>query len=271
VRGLIDGASYPFRAAALIARTPSLWPYLIVPVLVNVAVGVLIYAGLLAAGFRGIDRLMAGLPPELGVFEPLLQAVLIVVLLLVTGFVFVRFGVILGAPWYDALSARVEQTRTGALPDSGRGGLLGAIQDVFRQVGHESQKLGFVFGLGSLLLLLNLIPAAGTLLSTAGGIVLGATVACLDFLDLPLSRRRLSFGEKLRAVRRGLPASAGFGLVALTLVSVPFVNLISVPICVVAGTLFYVDRVRSRMDERDSPAAQAAAQAATRASRTPTS
>ena len=169
MRGLIAGASYPFRAAALIARTPALWPFLIVPVLVNVAVGVLIYAGLLVAGLRGIDRLMAGLPPELGLFEPLLQAVLIVVLLLVTGFVFVRFGVILGAPWYEALSARVEKERTGALPDTGRGGLLGALGDVIRQVGHEGQKLGFVFGLGSLLLLLSLIPAAGTVLATAGG------------------------------------------------------------------------------------------------------
>jgi len=264
VRGLIAGASYPFRAAALIARTPALWPFLIVPVLVNVAVGVLVYAGLLFAGLRGIDRLMAGLPPELGVVEPLLQAVLIVVLLLVTGFVFVRFGVILGAPWYEALSARVEKERTGALPDTGRGGLLGALRDVFRQVGHEGQKLGFVFGLGSLLLLLSLIPAAGTVLATVGGIALGATVACLDFLDPPLSRRRLSFGEKLRLVGRGLPASAGFGLVALTLVSVPFVNLLSVPVCVVAGTLLYVDRVRARLDARD-------AQAAARASSTPTS
>ena len=63
---------------------------------------------------------------------------------------------------------------------------------------------------------------------------------------------------------RGLPASAGFGLVALTLVSVPFVNLLSVPVCVVAGTLLYVDRVRARLDARD-------AQAAARARRTPTS
>jgi CysZ protein len=266
VRGVIAGAGYPFRAVVLIARTPTLWPYLIVPVLLNIAVGVLIYSGLLIAGLRGIDRLMAGLPAELGLLEPLLQVLLVIALLLSTGFVFVRFGVILGAPWYEALSARVERERTGSQPDTGRGGLLGAVQDVIRQLGHESQKLGFVLGLGLLLLLLNFIPAAGTLLSTAGGFALGATVACLDFLDPPLSRRRLSFGEKLRTVRRALPASAGFGLVALALVSVPFVNLLAVPLCVVAGTLFYVDRVRERLDAR-----VAGGQAATRARSTPTS
>ena len=266
MRDLIVGASYPFRAIGLVARTPSLWPLLIVPVLLNIAVGALLYAGLLAAGLRGIDRLMAGLPPEIGLLEPLLQLLLVVALLLATGFVFVRFGVILGAPWYDALSARVERERTGAQPDTGRGGLLGALQDVIRQLGHESQKLGFVLGLGLLLLVLNVIPAAGTLLSTAGGIALGATVACLDFLDSPLSRQRLPFGDRLRAVRRALPASAGFGLVALALVSVPFVNLLAVPLCVVAGTLFYVDRVRGRLG-----AGTGVAQAATRARSTPTS
>ena len=266
MREVIAGASYPFRAVGLIARTPSLWPFLIVPVLLNIAVGALLYAGLLAAGLRGIDRLMAGLPPELGLLEPLLQVLLVIALLLSTGFVFVRFGVVLGAPWYEALSARVERERSGSQPDTGRGGLLGALQDVVRQLGHESQKLGFVLGLGLLLLLLNLIPVAGTLLSTSGGVVLGATVACLDFLDPPLSRRRLSFGDKLRVVRRALPASAGFGLVALALVSVPFVNLLAVPLCVVAGTLFYVDRIRGRLG-----AGADGAQAAARARSTPTS
>ena len=52
----------------------------------------------------------------------------------------------------------------------------------------------------------------------------------------------------------------------MRLVSVPFVNLLAVPLCIVAGTLFYVDRIRGR------PGAGAAgAQAATRARRTPTS
>jgi CysZ protein len=254
---MIAGASYPFRALRLIAGTPSLWQYVLVPVLVNLLVGALVYAGLLAAGLRLVDQLTAALPPELGFLEALLQIVLVIALLLVTGFVFVRFGVILGAPWYDLLSARVERERTGGSPDTGRGGLLGALQDVLRQIRHETQKLILVLVLGFLLLLLNLIPGVGTLLATAGATALGATIACLDFFDQPLSRRQLGFREKLRVVRRALPASAGFGLVCLALVSVPFVNLLSIPVCVVAGTLFFADRIGD--------------QAATRARRTPTS
>jgi CysZ protein len=173
----------------------------------------------------------------------------------------VRFGVILGAPWYDALSLRVERLRKGEAPPGGEGGLLGALRDVVRQIGNETQKVGFAVGLGLLLLVLSIIPGLGTLLATVGGITLGATIACLDFLDPPLSRRRLGFREKLGVVRRALPGSAGFGLVCLALVSIPFVNLFSIPVCIVAGSLYYVDRIGP----------QGGLQAATRASKTPTS
>ena len=44
-------------------------------------------------------------------------------------------------------------------------------------------------------------------------------------------------------IRRSLPASAGFGLACLGLVSIPFVNLLSIPLCVAAGTLFFCDRI----------------------------
>jgi CysZ protein len=96
--------------------------------------------------------------------------------------------------------------------------------------------------IGAPTLLLNLIPVVGTVLATAGGIALGATISCLDFFDPPLERRRLRFREKLGFIRRGLPATAGFGLVCLGLVSIPFFNLFAVPLCITAGTLFYCDQ-----------------------------
>ena len=68
-------------------------------------------------------------------------------------------------------------------------------------------------------------------------------MACLDFFDAPLERRRLSFGQKVRVVRRTLPASAGFGLVCFALAGIPLLNLLVIPVCVAAGTLFYCDRI----------------------------
>ncbi len=167
-------------------------------------------------------------------------------LLIATGFVLVRFGVVFGSPWYAQLSGELELLRTGQPAPEAGGGLGVALRDLGRALKFELQKLLLILAIGLLLLLLNLIPVVGQLLATAGGVALGATIVCLDFFDYPLERRRLSFREKLGLIRRSLPASAGFGLACLTLVSIPFVNLLSIPVCVAAGTLFFCDRVRNR-------------------------
>lgn len=237
----VAGLAYPFRAFGLLARTPHLWRYVLVPILVNIVVGVTLYAGLLFGGLRAIDGLVGGLPAWAAVLGALLRVLLVVGLLLATGFVLVRFGVVLGAPWYAQLSAQIELQQTGRLPDPGSG-LGAALRDLGRALAFELQKLLLALPIGLGLLLLNLIPAAGTILATVGGIALGATIACLDFLDYPLERRRLSFRAKLGVIRWGLPATAGFGLVCLALVSIPFVNLLAIPLCVAAGTLFFCER-----------------------------
>jgi CysZ protein len=241
---LISGALYPLRALALLARAPRLWRFVLIPILVNAVVGATLYAGLLLAGLRGIDAFVAGLPGWAAVLGALLRVLLIVGLLIVAGFVLVRFGVVLGAPWYARLSAELELLSGGRLLPDKASGLAAAARDLGRAVVYELQKLLLVLAVGALLLLLNLIPAAGPLLAAAGWIALGAMTACLDFFDYPLERRRLSFRAKLGAIRRSLPASAGFGLACLGLVSIPFVNLLSIPLCVAAGTLFFCDWTR---------------------------
>jgi CysZ protein len=242
----VSGALYPLYAAAVLARAPRLWRYVLIPMLVNLLVGVTLYAGLLFAGLRAIDGLVAGLPAWAAALGALLRLLLILGLLIATGFVLVRFGVVLGSPWYTKLSAELELLRGGQpLPEQGAG-LSTALRDLGRALAFELRKLLLVVLIGGLLLLLNLIPLAGQLLATAGWIALGATITCLDFFDYPLERRLLSFRAKLGVIRRSLPASAGFGLVCLALVSIPFVNLLSIPLCVAAGTLFYCDQIVRR-------------------------
>ena len=239
IEAFISGLTYPARALGVLARTPRLWGYILIPMLVNIVVGVTIYVGLLFAGLRAIDSFLVGLPEWAALFGVLLR-----ILLIVTGFVLVRFGVVLGSPWYTQLSAQLELLRTSQPAPEGGTGVGVALRDLGRALIFELQKLLLVLAIALVLLLLNLIPVVGQLLTTAGGIALGATIACLDFFDYPLERRQLSFRTKLGLIRRSLPASAGFGLVCLGLVSIPFVNLLSIPLCVAAGTLFFCDRIR---------------------------
>jgi CysZ protein len=247
IKLFISGLAYPFRALAVLAGRPGLWGYILVPILVNIVVGVTIYAGLLTLGLRAIDSFVAGLEGWAALVSVLLRVLLIVGLLVATGFVLVRVGVVLGAPWYAKLSNQLELLRTGQpLPEDGAG-LNAALRDLGRALAFELKKLLLTLTIGLGLLLLNLIPVAGQVLAIVGWVALGATITCLDFFDYPLERRRLGFRQKLGLIRRTLPASAGFGLACFWLVSIPFVNLLSIPLCVAAGTLFFCDRIGVEM------------------------
>lgn len=264
--GLLAGATYPFRVLAVFKRKPQLLGYVAVPILVNFIVGVALYAGLLIFGWESVegllaslshwlDTLIAKLPAWLGFLEYLvvgfgflLHFLLIAGLLLLIGFVLVQFGVLLGAPWYGQLSEKLEELRTGRLHVVE----VGIVRDIGRALLFELKKLMLVVGVGLLLLLLNLAPGIGTIAATIGGIALAATLVCLDFLDAPLERRRLRFRDKLGLVFRSLPASASFSLVCLGLVSVPLLNLLTIPLCVASGTLFFCDRISPKLPKPPS-------------------
>ncbi len=255
--GLLAGTTYPFRALAVFRRKPYLWRYTIIPILLNFVLGIFLYGGLLFFGWQTIqnltislsnwlDDLIANLPAWLGVLEYtiiglgfLLRLLLAVVLLFLSGFLLTQFGVLLGAPWYGQLSEQLEEICTGQLHSIE----VGIVRDLWRAVLFELKKLVLAAIAGVVLLLLNLVPGIGTIASMIGGLTLTTTIVCLDFLDPPLERRRLRFQEKLAIVFRSLPASASFSLVCLGLISIPFLNLLTIPLCVASGTLFFCDRV----------------------------
>lgn len=176
-------------------------------------------------------------------FGWLLRILLVAGLLLIIGFLLVQFGVILGSPWYGELSQQLELLRNGQLPSEAPMNLRSIFQDLQRAIAFELRKLQILFSFGIPLLLLNFVPGFGSILGSLGGVALGATLVCLDFLDAPLERRRRPFQEKLEIIRGSFPASASFGLVCLGLVSIPLLNLLAIPLCVTAGTLFFCDRI----------------------------
>lgn len=325
--GLVVGATYPLQALVLFWQQPKLRQYVLVPILINVVVGLTVYAGLLSGGLWAIDALFNHLSrwiPDLSRWAPTLPAwfhwpawtvtlpagwhlpqwqwtlpawlhfpagwhlptwqfswpdwlrlptwqfhlpdwvsalpdagaiallwlarsVLVVTLLLVTGFIFLQFGVLLGAPWYGKLSEEIERLRLGSV----RIVDVGLPREIGRSLGYELKKLAITFGIGLPLLLLQLFLGPGTLISTAGGITLAATIVCMDFLDAAVERRRPRFRKKLAILIRSLPASASFALVCLSLVSLPLVNLLAIPLCVAAGTLFACDRILPWLDREE--------------------
>lgn len=261
MKGLLTGATYPLKALNLFLRKPNLRSYFIIPILVNLFVGIVLYLGIGIPAWYGVadlttffsnwlDSLITNLPSFLGflsyfaiVFGWLLYLVLVLGLFFLTGFLLLQFGGILGAPWYGQLSEQVEKLRTGQVEVVE----VGIVRDIGRALLFELKKLLLMAVVGIGLLLLNFLPVIGSVLGTLGGFSLAAILVCLDFLDGPSERRRFPFRHKLRIVLGSLPASASFSLVCLGLISIPFINLLTIPICVAAGTLFWCDRVLPKL------------------------
>jgi CysZ protein len=257
--GLVTGATYPLRAIALLLKKPGLWRYLIIPILVNLVLGALLYGSSLYWGWQGVealttqlsqnlDQLIADLPDWLSFLEYiilfigwLLRTLLTIALLVLIGFVLLQFGSVIGSPWYGKLSEEVERLRLGEVTVID----VGIFKDIARALLFELKKLLLALAVGTILFLIGLVPGIGSVITTVGGITLTATLSCLDFFDSTLERRRLSFREKLKTIYQNLPASGSFSLFCLVLISVPFLNLLTIPLCVMAGTLFLCDRVFS--------------------------
>jgi CysZ protein len=260
--GTIAGATYPIRALIFFLEHRHLWGYIVVPMLINFVIGIFLYTQSIEFGLRSIDNLevglaawvtnsIASLPRWLSFLNylddaliPILRFVLIVGLLSIVGVVLLQFGNILGAPWYGKLSEEIETLRKGKLTVVE----VGFLRDIGRALLHEVKKLILTLGVGICLFALGFFPVFGTLLATLGWIALAGTIVCLDFFDGALERRKLHFRDKIKIIYSNIPATASFGLVCLALISIPLVNLLVIPLCIAAGTLFVCDRVLPRLD-----------------------
>ena len=91
------------------------------------------------------------------------------------------------------------------------------------------------------LLLLELIPLIGTLLELGASVFFTSLFLAREMLDGPTARRGWSYREKIDFVREHQAVMFGFGLGAAALFLIPLVNFVTIPICVVGGTLLFLE------------------------------
>ena len=258
--GLLTGASYPFRILIFFKQNPSLWSYIIIPLILNLILGIFFYLQLLRweaevfeiltlKGMTWLNQIVLNLPYWLQnldiIFIFLIEffkLLLGLILLVLTGFILAQIGFLLGMPWYSKLSEKIESIKLGKITIVE----VDFLTEIKRALLYELKKIILLVFIGLPLFLCNFLPGFGTLVATIGGLSLTAILTCLDFWDQPLERRRLRFRDKLGLIAKSFPSSAGFGYMCLFLISIPLLNLVTIPLCVAAGTLFVCDRLLPR-------------------------
>lgn len=236
MRDVFAGPSAVLRAAGLLAANPRLLPLALVPAAVALGLSIL---GIWAAVAYG-DDLVAWLWPEpadglahglwwaltafVSVFTAALSLLLTPWLVMLVGF-----------PLCEPLAAKVDALLGGRPVE---GSLLGEMARTL------TSTLGVVaLGLAGAVFffVLGLIPGAALVTVPFVAVVWTPLFLSFDLLDSSLSRRQLGFRQKVRVVTGAPLRSVSLGLTASLLISVPVVNLLGLPLAVLAGVIVVRD------------------------------
>jgi uncharacterized protein involved in cysteine biosynthesis len=153
---------------------------------------------------------------------------------------------LLGSPFHDALSRRVEQLLTGCVQELHEPGLRGALRAAGRALREESRRLLFFAAVWLSIAAVGLLVPGAQLVAGPALALVSLLMLTLDAAGYTLDRRGLRFADKRRWVGRHPAEVLGFGLAALLVCAVPGVNLLALPVLVVAGTLLALRTEPSR-------------------------
>lgn len=247
MKDFLFGFTYPFRSLKFFFSHKVLIKYSIAPMLINLfiygSIFILTYSWLMGSleKWLGIDN------TEAGFWLRFLHTALLIVGFLLTLFVcyllFTILGNIVTAPFNEEISQRVEEIVTGRKEHE-----MGFWEDAYISIKGEVQKLLFYFSILFFIFLLNLVPVIGSVVSTVLGFIFSCFYNALDFLDYPMTRKKMRFRDKLKITRKGKLVTYGFGVTAFLMMFLPVVNVFMKPILVAAGTSLFYEKGYSSQD-----------------------
>jgi CysZ protein len=247
MRQMTDAAGYLVRASKL-ARQRELLPWVLIPLAFNTLLfGTAYYfAGTWINDW--IEAATAGLNFDWDWVNSLLEAVigfaqiLVWILLLALFASFFTMAVqLIAAPFMGFLAEKVDFHVTGdPLPEEGIPAM------VVRMFRREIRKTWYWLWRAVLMLIgvgiLSLIPvvnvAAPVIWFLWSGWLMG-----MQYLDFGADNRQVSFPGMLAAMRRQRWLVLTFGCLVLGLTMLPLVNLVIMPLAVIAGTLIWAERL----------------------------
>jgi uncharacterized protein involved in cysteine biosynthesis len=119
--------------------------------------------------------------------------------------------------------------------------------DLKNSVIHSALSLGLWLSVMIASLVLNLLPVAGSVLSFAIGVAATTMFVARESMDGAMSRRRMRYRHKLRVIVAHPWLMLGFGLVVATLLWIPLLNFVILPMAVAGGTVMFCQLEKLRL------------------------
>ncbi|MEJ2065672.1 MAG: sulfate transporter CysZ, partial [Reinekea sp.] len=132
---------------------------------------------------------------------------------------------------------KTEEITTGKLFDEAMT-LRGFIKIIGRSIKREIQKLIYFLPRFLGLLLLSFVPVVN-LVSSLLLLLFSAWMLALQYMDYAFDNNQLSFRSMRQMLKRKLLLCWSFGFIVMIGMTIPLLNLIIMPLAVVASTLLW--------------------------------
>ncbi|MDI5961497.1 EI24 domain-containing protein [Streptantibioticus silvisoli] len=245
MRGLRDlwtGLRFAAEGQRWIARHGRLWAWSAIPALITLAGYVVALTALLLWGGHLIGWLTPFASTWPGFWRELLRWTLRVLLfggvLLLAVVSFTAVTLVVGQPFYETLSGRVETSESGTPPP--RSGLP-MWRELLLGVRESAALLLRMAAFGVPLFLLGFVPLLGQTAVPVAGFCVSGFFLTHELTMVAFQRRRIPLRDRLRLLRSRLGLALGFGVPLVLLFLVPFVAVVAMPGAVAGATLLARD------------------------------
>lgn len=226
-----------FQAIPLLLK-PELRVFLFLPILANIVLMLVFYTLAWYYFTPMVDYLMGWVPDWLFFLNWLfyLGFVFLGGVVLFYGF---SVGVnIIAAPFNGLLAEKVEQLLTGNIVDE-TFNFRQLMRLVVDSLIRELQKIAYFLPRVLLLLLISWIPVIN-LISPILWVLFGAWMMAIQYLDYAFDNNKVSFADMRLGLRKKPLLCWTFGIIVMVLLPIPLLNLIVMPLAVVAATILWL-------------------------------
>lgn len=246
MRNFVAGVRYFVRGLGWVARRPGRWLFGLIPaliVLVAYAVGLIFLGSYLSdlveaaspfadhwsTGARDFVRVLMGIS--------LYGAALMIAIVTFTG-----VTLVVGEPFYESISGRVEESAGGLPPEADVSIWRQMWRQMWRGLG-DALVVGMITGLLAVLFfVLGFLPVVGqTVVPVVAALVSGYFLT-LELTSIALERRGLRRRERFALLRRNRALSVGFGASVFVVFLIPLGAVLAMPGAVAGGTMLARER-----------------------------
>jgi CysZ protein len=234
----LEAAGYPFKAFGYIAKNPSLWLWLLLPVLINVIVGY--YAWRFTGGWvsEWLQQFIVAGGPLQDWLQAFSKVLTFVVQFGASVFAMLVIGNLLVIPFNEWLSEKVDRN-LGWQPCPTSLTYSSTASHLWLVTRYELSRMSIYVSIMVPLMLLSLVPAVA-MFTVPMKFLVTIVFLAMDNFSYSLDRRgHIGIGCKFRFLFSRFMPALGFGFGMTLFLMIPLINFVFLPVGAIGATMLY--------------------------------